>query len=56
MTFEKAGVGFTDGKTFLGDGFVRINFACPRSTLMEGLRRMEQAVIDEYRGKDPSSL
>ncbi|CAM9935878.1 unnamed protein product [Ascophyllum nodosum] len=54
--FERAGVGLTDGRTFLGDGFVRINFACPRATLMEALRRMERAVIEGYRGKDqPSS-
>lgn len=49
--FERSGVGFTDGKTFLGEGFVRINFACARSTLMEGLRRMELAVINGYRKK-----
>ena len=49
-------MGLTDGRTFLGDGFVRINFACPRATLMEALRRMERAVIEGYRGKDqPSS-
>lgn len=51
MEFERAGVGLTDGKSFLGEGYVRINFACPREMLMEGLRRMEQAVIKEYREK-----
>eukprot|EP00904_Undaria_pinnatifida_P004226 jgi/Undpi1/13804/HiC_scaffold_9.g03455.m1 len=54
--FERAGVGLTDGKTFLGEGYVRINFACPRATLMEGLRRMEHAVISGYREKDRPSL
>lgn len=52
MEFERAGVGLTDGKSFLGEGYVRINFACPRGMLMEGLRRMEQAVIKEYREKE----
>lgn len=51
LEFERAGVGLTDGKSFLGEGYVRINFACPRDMLMEGLRRMEQAVIKEYREK-----
>lgn len=53
--FERAGVGLTDGKTFLGEGYVRVNFACPRATLMEGLRRMEQAVIAGYRERDRAS-
>lgn len=52
MEFERAGVGLTDGKTFLGEGYVRINFACPREMLMEGLRRMEQAVIEGHRLKE----
>eukprot|EP00903_Cladosiphon_okamuranus_P011930 g11206.t1 len=58
LEFERAGVGLTDGKTFLGEGYVRINFACPREMLMEGLRRMEQAVIKEYRekGKDGDAV
>lgn len=56
MEFERAGVGLTDGKTFLGEGYVRINFACPRAMLMEGLRRMEKAVITGYRetGRPPA--
>lgn len=47
-----AGVGLTDGKDFLGEGYVRVNFACPRATLMEGLRRMEMAIISGYREKE----
>ena len=27
-----------------GEGYVRINIACPRSQLMEGLRRLEQGI------------
>lgn len=52
LEFERAGVGLTEGKSFLGEGYVRINFACPREMLMEGLRRMEQAVIKGYRERE----
>ena len=27
-----------------GEGFVRLNFGCPRSTLVEALERMERAL------------
>jgi cystathionine beta-lyase len=42
--FERAGVGLSDGVPFKGDGFVRLNFGCPRSTLQTALSRMKQAV------------
>ena len=42
--FELAGVGLSDGKDFLEEGFVRLNFGCPRATLREGLERMKHAV------------
>ena len=43
---SKAKVGFNDGYTFgeNGKGFVRINFGCPRSILLEGLERMKAAL------------
>ena len=43
---EKAKVGLDHGYLFgpTGAGFERINIACPRSTLEEGLRRIEKAV------------
>lgn len=41
--FEAAGVGLSDGREFMGPGFVRLNFGCPRPTLKEALRRMQQA-------------
>ncbi|MBM4422322.1 MAG: putative C-S lyase [Chloroflexi bacterium] len=43
---EKAKVAFNDGKTFGpgGDGFVRLNFGCPRSRLLEALERMKEAL------------
>ena len=44
--FEKGKVAF-DGGTWFGqggEGFVRINFACPRSLLKEGLDRLVKAI------------
>ena len=42
--FEKAGVGLSDGKKFMGSGFVRLNFGCSRSVLLKAVGRMEAAV------------
>ena len=42
--FEEAGVGLSNGKDFDADGFVRLNFGCPQSTLKEGIRRIKDAV------------
>lgn len=43
---EQARVALNDGTTFGrgGEGFVRLNFACPRSLLEEGLDRMRRAL------------
>ena len=41
---EKAGVGLSDGKNFNGEGFVRLNFGCPRKTLMKALKKIKRAV------------
>lgn len=43
---NKAGVGLNDGITFgeEGHGFQRLNFACSRSVLEEGLERIKNAV------------
>jgi cystathionine beta-lyase len=43
---ERGKVSFNDGATFGrgGQGFVRLNFGCPRSLLTEGLERMETAL------------
>jgi len=43
--FEKAGVGLSDGLHFRGEGFMRLNFGCPHSTLKEGLSRMRKALV-----------
>lgn len=42
--FEQHGLGLSNGAAFGGEGFVRFNFACPRSVLDEGLERLEQAI------------
>jgi cystathionine beta-lyase len=43
---DKARVALNDGRAFGagGDGFVRLNFACPRAILTEGLARMSAAL------------
>ncbi|MFN2226370.1 MAG: MalY/PatB family protein [Anaerolineae bacterium] len=43
---EKARVALNEGATFGhgGEGFVRLNFACPRSTLEQALERMRAAL------------
>jgi cystathionine beta-lyase len=46
--FEReALVGLNEGKTFGrgGEGFVRLNFGCPRAVLEDGLERMRKAVL-----------
>lgn len=46
--FLKEGrVALNDGVTFGpgGEGFVRLNFGCPRSLLLEGLERMREALV-----------
>jgi cystathionine beta-lyase len=43
---KEAKVGLNDGATFgeNGEGFVRLNFACPRAILVDGLERMKSAL------------
>ncbi len=42
--FEQFGVALFDGREFQGEGFVRLNFACPRSILTEALQRLGRAM------------
>jgi cystathionine beta-lyase len=42
--FENAGVGLSEGREYGGEGYVRLNFGCPRKTLTEALERMRSAV------------
>lgn len=44
--FEERGVGLSSGEQFGQPGYVRLNFACPRARLAEGLDRMARAVAD----------
>jgi cystathionine beta-lyase len=43
---ESAGLGLNDGPMFGpgGEGFQRINIACPRAVLLTALQKLEQAV------------
>jgi len=42
--FEAAGVGLSDGADFGSPGFLRLNFGCSRSLLVEALERMRGAL------------
>ena len=41
--FEAYGLGLSDGADFGAPGWLRLNFACPKSTLVEALRRFAEA-------------
>jgi len=41
---EDSGVAVSDGRDFLGEDHIRLNFGCPRSTLIEALDRIRRAV------------
>jgi cystathionine beta-lyase len=46
--FLKEGkVAFNEGATYGkgGEGFIRLNFGCPRGMLVEGLKRMKNAIV-----------
>ena len=45
-TFEDYGLGLHAGEKFGGPGFVRFNFACPRSILRQAIDRLADAVED----------
>ncbi len=42
--FEHHGLGLSPGAQFGGEGFMRLNFGCPRSTLIEACTRLQRAV------------
>jgi cystathionine beta-lyase len=42
--FERYGVGLNNGADFDAPGFLRLNFATPRPTLREALKRMKKAI------------
>jgi cystathionine beta-lyase len=43
---DKAGVGMNEGSLFGpgGEGFMRMNLACPRSTVERALRQIDKAI------------
>jgi cysteine-S-conjugate beta-lyase len=41
----KAGVRVMDGKTFMGEGFFRLNLACPKSVLVEAVSRIKSVLL-----------
>ena len=42
--FEEQGVGLSSGEQFGQPQYIRMNFACPRETLVQGIDRMKAAV------------
>ena len=44
LFFEKQGLGFSPGRDFGDDAFIRINFGCTRATLEDALQRMQRAL------------
>ncbi|MFH1719936.1 MAG: PatB family C-S lyase [Planctomycetota bacterium] len=44
--FLQAAIGLSNGRDFQGEGYVRLNFGCPRETLSEALDRMKHAVTN----------
>jgi cystathionine beta-lyase len=42
--FEEHGIGLSSGEQFGQPQYLRLNFACPRTTLEEGVRRIKAAV------------
>lgn len=50
LILDKAKVALIEGQKFGpgGEGFMRLNFACPRDTLKEGLQRIKSAVDDTW--------
>ncbi|MFT4632520.1 MAG: cystathionine beta-lyase [Candidatus Azotimanducaceae bacterium] len=42
--FESHGLGLSKGEQFSGEGFVRLNFGCPRSILVQAVERFKKAL------------
>lgn len=50
--FEQHGLGFSAGKDFSDGDYVRLNFGCQRSLLVEALNRLEAAVTNRLKELD----
>ncbi|PWV97829.1 cystathionine beta-lyase [Paenibacillus cellulosilyticus] len=46
LMFEEAGIAFSEGSVFgkQGEGYLRVNIACPRSILVQALERFAEAI------------
>lgn len=55
---EKTGLYLSAGNQYGGDGeaFLRMNIACPRSVLKEGLRRLKEGVLDRRIASDYNKM
>ncbi|MGB0360301.1 MAG: aspartate aminotransferase, partial [Endozoicomonas sp.] len=42
--FEKAGVGLSPGQQFGDENYLRLNFGCSRSVLVDAINRIKTAV------------
>ncbi|WP_311273428.1 MULTISPECIES: PatB family C-S lyase [unclassified Rhizobium] len=53
---ERAGVVIEGGEMFVenGQGHIRLNLACPRSVLQEGLVRIQKATLENYANDIPT--
>lgn len=47
FTIEKAGLGLNSGTQFgeAGEGYMRLNFGCPRSILEQGMKQLKDAIM-----------
>ncbi len=43
---DQAGLFLSDGATFGKPGYVRFNFGCPKTRMLEGLRKMKKALLE----------
>jgi len=51
--FEQAGIGMSPGKEFGDNGFMRLNFGCPRALLEEAVLRMRNAINQYWKNQTP---
>jgi cysteine-S-conjugate beta-lyase len=49
LFFENAHVGVSDGAPFGGSGFIRMNFGCQRSVIIEALKRIDNALSNRLK-------
>jgi len=52
-SFEQFGLALSEGRDFHGPGYVRLNFGCPRTTLVAALDRLASAVANLRQTRSP---